>query len=312
MMKVTVAGWSRDAAKLDDDLGKVEKIKQAEFSGTIRVSGPDELVRLGPFDSIDDVCDKAKKNKPLPHADVICAQVHWLNHAYAGLSYIRQSIKTIKDFDTAYKDIATNANEWHSVVPDIPYDATSITPQKITISKNQEFAAYYSESTKAFATDASRVGDLTISAGAFSAWHPAIAAGAIYSFVKTQKFSAMSNSSGGLVVGASTSNYAAVSGLVALNLTHDKYVDQPVQPFFQVGIAPDSKNLAFTLGAGLKLFGDAVISAGVIYQKIDTLASGLTVGGPLASTSALKTDSAFKTGVYIGLSYNVVNPTSKK
>jgi hypothetical protein len=225
---------------------------------------------------------------------------------------LRQSIKTIKDFETAYKDIATKSEEWHAIVPEFPYDATSSTPQKITISKNEQFAAYYSDSTKTFASDSSRVGDVTISVGAFSSWHPAIAAGAIYSFVKTQKFSAVSNSSGGLVVGATTSNYAAVSGLVALNLTQDKYVDQPVQPFYQVGIAPDSKNLAFTLGGGLQLFGDTVISAGLIYQKIDTLASGLSVGGTLANTSALKTDSTFKTGVYIGLSYNLVNSTSKK
>src|SRR6202011_20863 len=59
-MKVTVAGGARAASKLDEDLGKVEKTKQAEFSGTIRVSAPADLAQLGPFVSIDDICDKAR------------------------------------------------------------------------------------------------------------------------------------------------------------------------------------------------------------------------------------------------------------
>jgi len=314
-MKVQVSGWAKIATDFNKDLDSLDALEAVvAVPGNIPVSGPLDLVTLGPFTSLSEVCEKARKGRkshpPLKDATAICQQAEWLQSAFVFKQHYRSVTKLLIDFASLYKDTAVGPSEWHPLVASIPYDATSTTPHKITIGRNETFKAYFSDDTKTYVSDSKRVGDVTVNIGAQSDWHVAIAPGVIYSFVRTQKFSPMSSSGGGLVVAATTSDYAALSGLVALNISRDSSVGQGVQPFYQVGIAPDSKNLGFVLGGGLKLF-DFVISAGAVYQKTDTLATGLTVGGPLKSTDALKTDSTFRAGVYIGLSYNAIGSNKK-
>jgi hypothetical protein len=76
----------------------------------------------------------------------------------------------------------------------------------------------------------------------------------------------------------------------------------------QVGLWPKKDELAFVLGAGIALAdaSRAVLSLGAICQERKKLAPGLAVGGALASADDLKTDTEFKVGFYVGVSYNML------
>lgn len=169
------------------------------------------------------------------------------------------------------------------------YDSQTRREQPLTIGANQQFAKFFSPATKQFAGDAKKVGTFSIQVEPQLDLRIEVAPGVIYSFVKQPKFSAEENAAGGFI-------------------TRDKYSDENVRPFVQVGLWPKKDELAFVLGAGIALAdaSRAVLSFGAICQERKKLAPGLAVGGALASADDLKTDTEFKVGFYVGVSYNML------
>ena len=188
------------------------------------------------------------------------------------------------------------------------YDSKNRREQPLTIGANQQFAKFFSPATKQFVADARKVGAITLQVEPQLDLRIEVAPGVIYSFVKQPKFSAEENDAGGFTITQTESNYSAASGIVAVNITRDKYSDENVRPFVQVGLWPKKDELAFVLGAGIALAdaSRAVLSFGAIYQERKKLAPGLAVGGALASADDLKTDTEFKVGFYVGVSYNML------
>lgn len=193
-------------------------------------------------------------------------------------------------------------------VATLHYDSQNSREQPLTIGANQQFAKFFSPATKQFVGDAKKVGTFTIQVEPQLDLRIEVAPGVIYSFVKQPKFSAEENDVGGFTIAQTESNYAAANGIVAVNITRDKYRDENVRPFLQVGLWPKKDELAFVLGAGIALAdaSKAVLSFGAIYQERKKLAPGLAVGGTLASADDLKTDTEFKVGFYVGVSYNML------
>lgn len=189
------------------------------------------------------------------------------------------------------------------------YDSKSRREQPLTIGANATFAKFFSPATKQFAADPKKVGTISINVEPQLDLRIQVAPGVIYSFVKQPKFAAEKNDAGAFTIQQTESNYAAADAIVAVNITRDKYVRENVRPFVQIGVRPKKDELAFVLGGGIALddANKAVLSFGAIYQERKKLAPGLSVGGTLTSADDLKTDTEFKVGFYVGVSYNLIN-----
>jgi hypothetical protein len=233
----------------------------------------------------------------------IAAQLDTWDFAASERDTLAAMLDTLEAFSTAFQSVGED-----KTAAIVRYDSKNRQSQPLTIAANPEFAKLFSSATKQFVADASKVGTIKINVEPQLTWRPQIAPGVIYSFVKQPKFATSANGSGGFTIVQSESDYAAASGMIALNLTHDKYMRENVRPFFQIGISPKKDELAFLLGGGIALddANKSVLSFGAIYQERDKLAPGLSVGGTLASADDLKTDTEFKFGFYVGISYNIL------
>ena len=189
------------------------------------------------------------------------------------------------------------------------YDSKNHRQQSMTIGKNATFDKFFSPATKQFTADPKKVGTITINVEPQLDLRIQVAPGVIYSFVKQSKFAAEKNDAGAFTIQQTESNYAAADAIVAVNITRDKYLHENVRPFVQIGLRPKKDELAFVLGGGIALdeANKAVLSFGAIYQERKKLAPGLSVGGTLTSADDLKTDTEFKVGFYVGVSYNLIN-----
>jgi hypothetical protein len=237
-----------------------------------------------------------------PNADPdLTTQVDALAAAVNQTAQLTQMAQTVTKFCDRF------AKVWKepSTATAISFDNAHSHKVSIKVTANADFAEYLTPATKQYQKSKEVTTGLALTVLPDQKWSLSIAPGAIYSFVTTYKYTANSTSSGGLAVAASRSNYAAVSGAVALNISRTDDIGKNFTPFYQVGIAPQSGKLGFFLGGGFTLYKDTVLSGGVIYQQRDVLGPGLSVGSPLAKTSDLVVNSEFKFGAYLGISVNV-------
>jgi hypothetical protein len=168
----------------------------------------------------------------------------------------------------------------------------------VSVTLNSDFAPL-TDSAKAIATK--RTGTFIFHVDSYQFWHPSISAAAIYSFVRNPTYSVQSNSSNQLAIGQNTNDYNKLSGAVALNLTPDWWNDDLLKPHLQIGLIPDSDKLAFLAGMGVTAGSYVEFNFGAIYQKTSALAAGLSIGQVVQSTGALKTQTEYKAGLYIGV-----------
>ncbi|MGA2779360.1 MAG: hypothetical protein ABSF94_17530 [Steroidobacteraceae bacterium] len=150
-----------------------------------------------------------------------------------------------------------------------------------------------------------------------------VSAAAIYSFVKNPSYSAQT-ANAKLTIMETNTDYNKLSGAVALNMTPDKWDSYYVRPHLQVGLVPDSSKTAVFLGLGFSAGSPGSKSSstsgsskqsssssqldfniGAIYQKTTELGAGLAVGQTVATTQDLKTDTAYKVGLYLGIGYSL-------
>lgn len=185
----------------------------------------------------------------------------------------------------------------------IQYSGVKVQTQPIIIGTSAEFSSYLSD--KAKAVQKQRSGTYKLSVRPYEGIHLVPSIGAIYSFVKAPKFAANQNSSGQYVISQTSNEYTELGASVAANLVWDEFFGQPVEPFVQFGVSPDSENLAFLLGVGVRAVDRFTMSAGVAYQRVKNLSAGLQVGAVLASAEELKTESEYKSGLYLSLSYKL-------
>lgn len=185
----------------------------------------------------------------------------------------------------------------------IQYSGETIQTQPIIIGASTEFGSYLSD--KAKEVQKNRSGTYKVSVRAYEGIHLVPSVGAIYSFVKAPKFATKENSDGQFVITQTSNEYTELGASVAGNLVWDEFFGQPVEPFVQFGVSPDSENLAFLLGVGVSAVGRFTIGAGVAYQRVRRLSSDQSIGDALASADGLKTESHFESGLYLQLSYKL-------
>lgn len=185
----------------------------------------------------------------------------------------------------------------------VAYSGTTIQTQAIVITPVADFAAHLSTRAKDLQTK--RSGTYKVSAEPYERVHLIPSVGVIYSFVKAPKFSATKDSSGKFVVTQTSNDYTELGASVAGNLVWDEFFGQPVEPYLQLGVSPDKDNLAFLFGAGVRVFERFTLGAGIAYQRIKQLSAGQSIGMVLESEDELKTESRYKSGLYLTFSYKL-------
>jgi len=226
----------------------------------------------------------------------------------------------VKRFDVYIKQLSTTVNYAIETVSDllqaieksgVDYTVSTgrVNPakkitQKIIIEENKKFDLFISEDAKK--TRAARVGKGTYAV----AYQPrdsflvSIAPGVLYSFVRNPKYSA-SLSGTTLTIAKTQNDYNELSGIVALNIAFRRWADELFQPILQTGVLPDKDKLAIVLGGGFKAFSKFSFTLGAVYQKTQELNSGLSVGQQISSSDDIKTETRFKSGLYLGISYDM-------
>ena len=184
-------------------------------------------------------------------------------------------------------------------IASISYDPKYIISQKIVIKSNNQFDAFLSNNARAFQKKRSQ--QITLVAEPETSIHLSISPGVIYSFVQNPQFAAVENQAGEIAISKTEDNVAALSAAVALNFVPDKFFGEGVEPFLQVGVVPESDKPGIFLGVGFSAFKQVLLSGGIMYQRVNELGEGLSVGDVLGSVNDLKTDEKWETGLYLSI-----------
>lgn len=132
----------------------------------------------------------------------------------------------------------------------------------------------------------------------------ALSLAAVYSFVNDHEITKDSSSK---VQVSNSEDYERLNPGVLLNIYPTSWYDDIFEPFLQIGVQPEKNfdDLAFLLGVGFSADkGRFSVGAGVIYQRVDVLAPGITAGQEVKPDQTFK-DEEFEAGLYIqfGLSF---------
>lgn len=181
----------------------------------------------------------------------------------------------------------------------IAYDPKFVISQKIVVKPNTQFAEFLSNRSKSFQKARSK--SVVFVAEPKVSIHVSISPGVVYSFVDNPDFAASSAAGGQVIVAKTNNDVAALSGAVAINFTPDRYHGEGIEPFLQLGVVPDSDTPAMFVGVGFVGFGQVLFSAGAIYQEVNRLGGGLSVGDTLTSVDDLVVDDEWEAGLFVSI-----------
>lgn len=219
---------------------------------------------------------------------------------------LRSDAKDLRNLLITLESLATQIGKIGIPQPlesQLRYSGTLVQIQPIVVGVSSEFSPYLNDEARDI--QKKRSGTYNISVEPFEGFHLAPSAGVIYSFVNAPTFAAKANGSGQFTITKTSNEYAKLGSSIAANLIWDEFFGQPVEPFIQIGVSPDNDNLALLAGVGIKAVDRFTFGAGVAYQRVKQLSAGQTVGATIASAEDLKTDSKFKSGLYLTISYKL-------
>jgi hypothetical protein len=222
------------------------------------------------------------------------------------------------------------------VATEVTFDATHTIGRIVSLKWNPKYNALF----VAAGDDADRaadqqraeaLGNAVVNFPPKQSYHIGASVAAVYSFVRNPTYS-VSTTNGALTIAETANDYNKVTGAVAINITPDTVFNQFAQPHAELGIVPDSAKFGVFAGIGFtflssanaatstqsangasaskasgsnSMFQGLEFNLGVMYQKINELAPGLSVGQTVATTQALKVNSIYKTGLYLGFGVKV-------
>jgi hypothetical protein len=132
----------------------------------------------------------------------------------------------------------------------------------------------------------------------------AVSAAAAYSFVTD--YDAKRTDAG--KVSVTEKDASGINGAIMLNIYNPDWYDDLFEPFFQVGVLPDSDDYGLFLGTGFSADkGRYSVGMGVAYQRVDRLRPGISAGQSVAAGVPL-TDKEFEAGLYIQVGLSLGKP----
>lgn len=265
----------------------------------------------------------------------ILSQLYAIN---AFLTYSPNSAQTLSQIVELLKSLQQDLDGVgvpHLVESQVDFDASNIGNLSVAISWNPKYNALFLMSgDDADRTQnqqrAAKFSKYEVDFPPHQTYHVGASVAAVYSFVKNPTYS-VATTNGALTIAQTANDYNKVTAAVAVNITPDKVYNEFAQPHFEVGVIPDSAKLGFFAGVGFtflgskpsasagtslgksstpatsspSLFQGLEFNLGVIYQKVNELGSGLSVGQTVTTTQALKVDTQYKAGLYVGFGVKV-------
>lgn len=222
---------------------------------------------------------------------------------------LKQIISDLKNFALVVNKVHTGIKLENTIETT---DTRKVYQLTITVEPNLAYSKLLSKTALKARHDGKKTIKLNFEREAYVRY--AIAAGAVYSFVESPSFSVKEDSEGNRTISQSSDDYKEFGGAVMLNIIPERLFESNFEPFLQLGASADGDSIGLLLGAGFSLFsfpndkGDTqrslTLSGGIIWQQVDTLASGLSVGDEITTDSELKTDEEFDNGLYLMLGIN--------
>jgi hypothetical protein len=288
---------------LGDLTSEIEKINRADYDasmlattkpsiGAWNVTGKAQVPNgAGP---LADILDKNRDTK-----DVVMI-VRRIGALVSHVRDLQDALALARDFEAAYR----TALDDKAVGDTLTYDPANSRVQTFTVAANAQFSELFPPEVLKYQSE--RTGTFEIGYEPYERLSLSPGAGVVYSFVRNPEFAAQPiGATGQFSVVKEEEDYAALDGVIVLNITGSKWRLFGVHPFVQVGLVPSSDKLAILLGGGLQLFDRGALSMGAIYQRVDSLSDGLSEGSTITSADELKTDKEFKAGFFLSLAITV-------
>jgi hypothetical protein len=217
--------------------------------------------------------------------------------------YLDGMIQSAAAFGSLEKAIEDSENARPLLTSTISYSAENNQIQHFTISKNTAFDRLISEDAIKY-RDNSTVGEFTVTVQPDQYLRAYPAVGMFYSFVRNPTFTATKNTLGQMVITQQTNDVNGVAVGLAMNFSTSSFDGEYFRPHLQLGVVPDK--LAVLLGLGIDVpTTTASFDLGVIYQKVNELTNGQTLGQQVTSSSDITTANAWKAGLYISINYQL-------
>ena len=276
-----------DVNALDSELKELYDLRGINYKDEIKVTYKDQCGKSfsESFSSFTEFEMKAPDDLKL--------SVTWVHQVAQDAGDLRNGIALVKKFSDLLPSVG---QPW--ILTSDDQQADSNVAVKITVAANEDLSPLV-DGVKDKVSK--RTGKYMMTVAPHQSWHVAISAAVIYSFVKNPQYSVQSNTSGTLVINQTSNDFNKASGAVSLNLIPDKWYGEYIEPHIQVGMVPDSSKPGFLLGLGFTAGTTLDFNMGAIYQKATVLGSGLTEGQTVTTTQALKTDTQYRSGLYIGV-----------
>lgn len=191
-------------------------------------------------------------------------------------------------------------------------DTRKVYTDKITIKANPHYRKLLSDRAAKVQNDNITILPIDFERKSFVRF--AMSAGAIYSFVENPEFKVEEDKEGNRTISQTSNDYNEFSGAVAVNVIPDIFFETNFEPFLQLGASAGSGDVGLLLGVGSSFFpypeedGNFVrsftFSLGVIWQEVQELGSGLSVGDSLTTHDDLKIEDKWDSGLYLMLGIN--------
>lgn len=251
------------------------------------------------FNDIDRAINDNVKNNAFSDEDAT-----WARTILGALRDVRASSAEVRELQSAVSSVLDDLDrvglhkDFGSAVVVSP---NAVIPQTIRLKANEQHKAFFSPGALK-AQERAALSERTIDILPDDEFVITPSIGLIYSFVKQRSYSAVTRN-GQLVLAETDSDYNAVSGVFAFNVTRHVWARRAFAPSLQFGIVPSSDKFALLLGLGFTSTTNVSFFLGAVFQRVEVLGSGLQVGQSLASADEIQRRNEFRTGLYMSLSY---------
>lgn len=177
--------------------------------------------------------------------------------------------------------------------------------QKVTvkIAKSTRYEAYLTDVAKRAREKGA--GEYSFSFKAYSPVSISVAPAFVVLFVDNPTYKATKKGEEYVIESEGNGQTSTFNLAAMLTITPRSWAEPTFGGQFQLGVSPTKGKVGFYLGAGIHVQEVFTFGAGVALQQVTRLADGLSVGQTIANPEALKTESRYRTGLYLHFTVNI-------